>query len=631
MTIAIQEPAFCPLPLGAIMPAGWLARQLRIQADGLSGHLCDFWPDVKDSQWFGGRAEGWERAPYWLDGAIPLAVLAGDEALRAKIDGYVKYILRHQMEDGYMGPGGPAGAERNKIDLWGLMLAAKALAQYADIAGRDAILPAIHKCLLLIDRHISREPLFRWAMYRSYETLIPLMWVYEHTHDERLPDLAMRLVCQGFDWERFYHDLPQAERIRATGWKFHSHVVNTAMAVKYGGLMWRLTGDEKFRRLPGQMLETLDRYHGQANGMFTGDECLAGMDPSQGTELCAVVEMMYSLEILMATLGEPQFADRLEQVTFNALPATFSPDMWTHQYDQQANQISCTVREKPLWTCNGPDANLFGLEPNYGCCTANLSQGWPKFAAHLWMATPEGGLAAVSYAPCIVTHKAGQASVELRVETEYPFRSDVHLTLRVDRPAAFPLLLRIPAWANGATVRVNGAEQPAAPGTFCRIERTWEGTTQIDFRLPMRAAGERRFNNSLSIRRGPLVYALPIGEQWTRCNTDLPNREEPHCDYEVRATTPWNYALDADVATLDRNLEFAEHPVGDCPFSSAGAPVSARVKGRRLAQWKDNGGDAVPLPTSPVQSDQPEETLRLIPYGCTNLRIAEFPTLQFNR
>ena len=76
----LADPAFRPLPLGAIRPAGWLQRQLRIQADGLTGHLDEFWPDVAQSQWFGGKAEGWERAPYWLDGAIPLAWLLDDGA-----------------------------------------------------------------------------------------------------------------------------------------------------------------------------------------------------------------------------------------------------------------------------------------------------------------------------------------------------------------------------------------------------------------------------------------------------------------------------------------------------------------------------------------------------------------------
>jgi len=74
--------AFQPLPLGSVRPGGWLRNQLRIQADGLSGHLDEFWPDVAESAWIGGAAEGWERGPYWLDGVVPLAFLLDDDRLK---------------------------------------------------------------------------------------------------------------------------------------------------------------------------------------------------------------------------------------------------------------------------------------------------------------------------------------------------------------------------------------------------------------------------------------------------------------------------------------------------------------------------------------------------------------------
>src|SRR5512138_935346 len=96
--------AFHPLPLGSIRPEGWLARQLRIQADGLSGHLDEFWPDVGQSKWFGGTAEGWERAPYWLDGAIPLAWVLEDQRLQGKMRRHVETILAGQRADGWYGP-----------------------------------------------------------------------------------------------------------------------------------------------------------------------------------------------------------------------------------------------------------------------------------------------------------------------------------------------------------------------------------------------------------------------------------------------------------------------------------------------------------------------------------------------
>ena len=133
--------------------------------------------------------------------------------------------------------------------------------------------------------------------------------------------------------------------------------------------------------------------------MFSADEHHAGQDPTQGTELCAVVEALYSLEHLLSLTGDPAYGDRLERVAFNALPATFAPDMWSHQYDQQVNQVQCTINPDHMWSTNGPESNIYGLEPNYGCCTANLHQGWPKFVAHLWMRAKDEGIAVMAYAP----------------------------------------------------------------------------------------------------------------------------------------------------------------------------------------------------------------------------------------
>ena len=104
MAYRLGAMAFRPLALGSVRPLGWLERQLRIQAEGISGHLDEFWPDVKDSRWFGGDTEAWERAPYWLDGLIPLAFVLDDATLKEKAMRYVDYILTHQHEDGWLGP-----------------------------------------------------------------------------------------------------------------------------------------------------------------------------------------------------------------------------------------------------------------------------------------------------------------------------------------------------------------------------------------------------------------------------------------------------------------------------------------------------------------------------------------------
>ena len=140
-TAGLAEPVFRPLPLGSIRPTGWLGRQLRIQAEGLSGHLDEFWPDVAQSQWFGGKAEGWERAPYWLDGVIPLAWVLDDPALKAKVKGHIDMIVANQRPDGWFSPY-PADASAAKYDLWSIQLVNKVLAQYHEATGDAKVFEA---------------------------------------------------------------------------------------------------------------------------------------------------------------------------------------------------------------------------------------------------------------------------------------------------------------------------------------------------------------------------------------------------------------------------------------------------------------------------------------------------------
>jgi hypothetical protein len=205
--------------------------------------------------------------------------------------------------------------------------------------------------------------------------------LYDRTGEEWLLRLADQFNEQGYDWIEHFRDLPHKEKV--TRWEHESHVVNNAMGLKTAAIWYRHSRNPEHRKGVLDAIRVLDQYHGQAAGVFSGDECFSGLMPSQGTETCAVVEYLFSLETALSILGDVTIGDRLELIAFNALPAPFKPDMWARQYVQQANQPIAKVSSDKIYTTNGAEANLFGLETNYGCCTANMHQGWPKFTASL--------------------------------------------------------------------------------------------------------------------------------------------------------------------------------------------------------------------------------------------------------
>ena len=171
MCMQINMPRFIPLSLSLLEPSGWYKNQLRIQSDGLSGHLDLFWPDIKDSKWIGGDAEGWERLPYWLDGFIPLAVLTRDTVKLARAKRYIDAILAKQQEDGWICPTDTL-QDRGTYDVWAMFLILKVLVVWADATQDGRIEQAIYKALRCLDGHIDNNTLFNWASTRWYECLI---------------------------------------------------------------------------------------------------------------------------------------------------------------------------------------------------------------------------------------------------------------------------------------------------------------------------------------------------------------------------------------------------------------------------------------------------------------------------
>jgi uncharacterized protein len=601
-----RRSAFHPLPLGAIQPSGWLRRQLELQATGLTGALEDIWPDVgPKSAWLGGDGEDWERGPYYADGLVPLAHLLRDNRLIERANRWTDAMLLSQGDDGQFGP-------RTNLDWWPRMVALKVLTQHFEATLDSRVLPFMERYFRYQLAELPNRPLDEWGKARASENLLSVAWLLRRNPEPGLLELADLLLAQGTDWGARLADDPPRGFTRA--WDPTRHVVNVAMGLKMPAVRLLFDGDDRHKEILGRALRNIERYHGQVTGMFSGDEWLAGRGPSHGVELCAVAEYMFTLETLAAVLGDAEYGDLLEQVTFNAFASTITADMRAHQYLQQPNQVACTIAPR-RWTYNSDEANIFGLEPNFGCCTANLHQGWPKFTASLWMQTLNGGLAAISYAPC----KVQTPTQALEIETDYPFSDRINIGVRLKRPMSFALHLRIPAWCNEPCLVIEGKPiEIVTNNGFALVDREWHDGESVQLVLPSKPRTIHRSSGSAGVGLGPLLLVLPVVENWR----PLPDRPGLG-DWEIYPTSPWNYGLTQKAIDGLSGNPISRGAVSSMPFGSPA--VGVPVETVEVDNWKLQQNSAGPIPSHPIPSSDPINPTVLVPYGTARLRIAEFP------
>lgn len=592
-----------------ISPKGWLKRQLEIQAQGLCGNLDKVWRDVKDSRWIGGDAEGWERVPYWLDGFIPLSYLLENDDMISRGKKYIDAIISSQQADGWLCPCDES--ERKTYDTWALLLITKVLTVYHDCSGDERIPNVIYKALknyyYLLESGEIR--LFGWAKFRWYEGLIAISFTYERFREDWLLRLAKILKEQGADYSEFSDKWKRP----LNKWTFETHIVNIAMFLKADALYSRLTGtplSDKTENLHA----ILDEYNSTPVGTFTGDECLSGLSPIQGTELCAVAEQMYSYEHLYSCTGNPFWAQRLELLAFNALPAALSDDTWTHQYVQMSNQIACVrFPGKSVFRTNNSEAHLFGLEPNFGCCTANFGQAWPKFTLSAFMHDDES---VINVLPVPAELNCERCRIVL--STDYPFRNKLCYTIEAHK--AFTFKVRIPSFAEN--IKINGKEEQAHEFKI-RLSEGEKTSLSIEFEATPHF--ERRPYELSTVKCGSLIFSLPIKyeRKMNEYERDGVVRKFPYCDYELLPQSDWNYAYAEGTLTLVQN------PVGDVPFSSSDPPVEIKARVKKIDWGLEDGYETVcsKIPMSRVPVSGVSE-VSLHPYGCAKLRMTEMPLLK---
>jgi len=637
----LRQNPYIELPIGAIKPEGWLREMLIRQKNGATGNLDKLYPSVmgKRNGWLGGDGDQWERGPYWIDGLLPLAYILNDRELIAKVKPWIEWALKSQQPDGYFGPAKdyspePGIQRDNSHDWWPKIVMLKVLMQYYSATGDKRVINLLTNYFKYQLKELPAHPLDHWsfwAKYRGGDNLMAVYWLYNITGDKFLLDLAELLHKQTFDYTGSFLNTDLLARNGSI------HGVNLGEGMKEPIIYYQQHAEKKYLEATEKSYADLRKYNGMANGMFGGDESLHGNNPTQGSELCTAVEEMFTLENTLAITGDVSYADHLERIAFNALPAQVDDNLTDRQYFQQANQVMVTQADRNFDINHSGTDVCYGLQTGYACCTSNMHQGWPKFTQNLWYATPDKGIAALVYSPSEAKiNVANGTIVNVKEETNYPFSGTIKFTLNTNSksPVSFPFDLRIPEWCKKAIIKVNGkVEQEPESDRIAKLSREWRSGDVVELELPMHIRQNRWYENSVSVERGPLVYALKIGQEIKKVNNPKDTINYGSTFYEVRPTTQWNFGLiSTPKDKLDEQFKAEETgKVANYPWTLDAAPVIIKTTGKEIPSWKLYGDMAGPLPYSNIYNEnepvQPDQQITLVPYGCTKLRISEFPVV----
>ena len=643
----LQPLSFIKLPVGSIKPQGWILKYLELQRDGLTGKLGEIsaWLDKKDNAWFSGNGKGdhgWEEVPYWLKGYGNLGYVLKDEKIIAETKLWLNKVFESQQPDGYFGPRVVENDHQDNKgqtpDLWPNMLMLWCMQSYYEYSNDARVIPFMTKYFKW-QQSVPENQLLKiyWENSRGGDNLYSIYWLYNRTGEKWLLDLANKVHRNTADWSQ-KNNLPN--------W----HNVNIAQCFREPATYYMQTKDSSFLNATYNDFNLVRTLYGQVpGGMFGADEnARKGFDdPRQAVETCGMVEQMASDEILTGITGDPMWADHCEEVAFNTYPAAVMPDFKGLRYLTAPNMVVSDSRNHaPGLQNEGPFLMMNPFSSR--CCQHNHAMGWPYYAEHLWMATPDNGIAALLYNSSEVSAKVGTGKgsvVTLKQTTHYPFDENIKIEVNAASPANFPLYLRIPNWCGDAKLTINGVVQTVGlgAGSYARIERKWKQGDVVELVLPMKLKKEDwvKNKNSVSISYGPLTFSLKINETYKQMDSKKSaigdSKWQANVDqsnwpaYEIYPASMWNYGLVLNEQPLESQFEIIKKswPVNNFPFTQDAVPFTLKARGKIIPEWiLDKNGLCDVLPQSPVKVTTKEQSIELIPMGAARLRIASFPVVQ---
>lgn len=447
--------------------------------------------------------------------ARALAGLSGTVLAAQRPDGYLNtYYENPLVRKG----GGKRFQPRNRFEFYNFgHFTQAAIAHWRAAGDRTLLDAAVRFADLIVERFADPNDL----PYDTYQG--PVNKKYEHPNHE----LAMVELWRATGDRRYLDFVRQTlEEYEFFGPKFTEiwgHAVQETLLYAGAADLYLETGAEGVwqvvTRLWQDMHERKMYVIGGVGASSQGESYGKAYElPNAGAyaETCAAIALVFWNHKMLLATGDPKYADEMERSLYNNVLAGIALSGTEYFYTNPlAHDPAGPVRP-------GRRSPWFGCS----CCPPNVHRLFASLQHYLYTYDNSGVQVNLYFGSTLRHTLPGGERLALAQETGYPWTGDVTLRVGLDAPAQFTLGLRIPAWCQGATARVNGeaVAAKAEPGRYLRLDRRWADGDTVSLHLPLQprvVIGDARVADQagrLAILRGPVVYCL---EQIDNPDADL--------------------------------------------------------------------------------------------------------------
>lgn len=610
---------FSEVPLSWVKPEGWLKTVLQLQKDGLTGHIevagfpftVSPWQNIlteKDTDPVAANWWPYEQTGYWVDGALKCGYLLNDKELTDRARKNIIYVLDHPAPNGELGPQSIKSRWPQAVFFRALM------AEYSETKN-----PEIIKAMVKHYLHNATN----YSKGRDVMNVENICWLYLVTGDDRILKRA----------EGAYHDFCEKDTSTVSMKSLLSddvpdiHGVTFNETLKLPVILYQATGNPEYLRAAQNGFDKLDKYHVMVDGMPTSSEKLYGSRSNYIHETCNVSDYSWSTGYMLMATGDTRWADRIEQVCFNAGMGSVTKDFKAHQYYSSPNQViatntSCHWNADEEWYIGSKDRMTFRPGQSPKCCSGNVNRIIPNYVSRMWMTGKNGEIVAAMFGPTKLTFPVKNTEVTIEEKTDYPFSEKIDFLIQTTEKVQIPLVVRIPGWCKNASLLLNGKkiQSKLKAGTFVKLEQTFVHGDVVSLLLPMDIFTVITAEHGIAVRRGPLVYALLVKAKEKK---EIKNRtnDEQFPSYEMTPASSWSFALSP--AEIEKKAVVTKNKMPENPWYPETTPVKITLPAREINNWNLEKGHTPALPL--VYDIKGEKEIELVPLGCTKLRIAVFP------